>query len=127
MSKLSDGQTPLDGRKHGLDCGRLEQARLLPFTDPDFAQCRCWSELTGNSHQHYVRTGGIVGEPADNDSWPLLGCALVSEWEWNEEDGTEVKGHRTRRLPDYSRRQQTLLRWRQLHRGQALAAVPASG
>jgi hypothetical protein len=89
--KLSDGQTLLDGRKHGLDCGRLEQARLLPFTDPDFAQCRRWSELAGNSHQHYVRTGGIVDEPADNDSWPPLGCASVREWEWNEEDGAEVK------------------------------------
>jgi hypothetical protein len=34
------------------------------------------------------------------------------------------KGHRTRRLPDYSRRQQTQLRWRQLHAGKRSLLFP---
>lgn len=110
-TELADNQASLQRRDKRLDGRTLEQARRLPFLQPDLTESSRCAELAGYRHQDHIGSRRMIVCRTDNDSGTPLGCCLISEREGNQNYGAEgdtrlLKGHRRCRLRDYPRRRQ---------------------
>lgn len=93
LAELPADQTLFDRGKDRLYAGRLEKTRRLPLLDPDLSKQAAWAELARNSHKDDIGLGLIIGKIADDRCRTLLGCRLVSEREWDENDVAEFERH----------------------------------